>query len=191
MCTPYSARQLKWWSTFELLAWLLSHSGCSSAYDNQLGSYMHQTVPKAAIKTCTYGHSKLRNSNFSFEKKLWYFDISSLDECNFFKKWNFLPQYHFKFIETYSAFTFCSQELAILCFWAWNWHFWKKLHSSNHGTIEYQSFFSKLKFGYLSLLWPYLWVFMTSIGNISWVWDPSWLSCALEQPEWLISLARS
>ena len=44
--SSYSARQLKWWSTFELLAWLLSHSGCSSAYDNQLGSYMHQTVPK-------------------------------------------------------------------------------------------------------------------------------------------------
>ena len=85
----YSARQLKWWSTFELLAWLLSHSGCSSAYDNQLGSYTHQTVPKEAIKTCTYGHSKLRNSNFSFEKKLWYFDISSLDECNFFKKMQF------------------------------------------------------------------------------------------------------
>ena len=106
------------------------------------------------------------------------------------KKCNFLPQYNFKFIETYSAFTFCSQELAILCFWAWNWHFWKKLHSSNHGTIEYQSFFSKLKFGYLSLLWPYLWVFMTSIGNI-WVWDPSWLSCALGQPEWHKSCAKS
>ena len=65
------------------------------------------------------------------------------------------------------------------------------MHSSNHEIAEYQSFFWMLKFGFLSLLWPYLWVYKASIGNISWVWDHTLMSYALEQPEWLRSRARA
>ena len=32
---------------------------------------------------------------------------------------------------------------------------------------------------------------MALIGNILWVWDHTWMSCVLEQPEWLKSCARS
>ena len=43
----------------------------------------------------------------------------------------------------------------------------------------------------MSLPRPYLWVLMTSIDNKSWVWDLTWLSYALEQPEWLRSLQNT
>ena len=79
-------------------------------------------------------------------------------------------------------------SLNLKCYWSWNWHFLNKLHSSNYETIESQRFFSKQTFVFLSLPWPCLWVFMNSIGNIWWVWNLTWLSYALEQPEWLRSL---
>ena len=44
---------------------------------------------------------------------------------------------------------------------------------------------------FLSLPWPYLWVFITSNGNIPRVWHHTWLSYALEQPEWLGSLENT
>ena len=43
----------------------------------------------------------------------------------------------------------------------------------------------------MSLPRPYLWVLMTSIDNMSWVGDLTWLSYALEQPEWLRSLQNT
>ena len=39
----------------------------------------------------------------------------------------------------------------------------------------------------MRLLWPYSRVSLASIGIIWWVWDHTWISCALEQPEVLRS----
>ena len=41
------------------LARLLSHSGCSNAYDNQVWSHNLQLLPIAAIETPVYGHRTL------------------------------------------------------------------------------------------------------------------------------------
>ena len=69
--STYSASQLLLCTTFLFLLGLLSHSGCSSAYDIQVWSHTHHILPKEAKETLKFCDRKLRNSNFSFVKKLW------------------------------------------------------------------------------------------------------------------------
>ena len=64
----YSRFQLDLCTAYLLLAQLLSLSGCSNAHDNQVWSHTHHVLPIEPLKTHTYGHSKLRNTNFRIEK---------------------------------------------------------------------------------------------------------------------------
>ena len=73
----YSGFQAKWCKTFVVLARLLSNSGCSNPYDNQVWSHTYQLLPIAAINTPVYGHRALGNTNFGLSKKLWYSMASS------------------------------------------------------------------------------------------------------------------
>ena len=68
---------------------LLSHSGCSNAYDNQVRSHTHDLLSIEVIKTHKYGLGKLMSTKVSFEKYLWYYVVSWLDGCNFLKKCQF------------------------------------------------------------------------------------------------------
>ena len=58
-------------------------------------------------------------------------------------------------------------------------------------TIEYHKFFCNQKFVFPRVLWPYIGVSVGAIGNNWWVCDHTWLSYALEQPEWLRRRART
>ena len=69
----YSRVQAKWCTSFVVLARLLSHSGCSNAYDNHVWSHTHQLLPIAPTETPIYGHRTLGNTNFCLRKKLWYY----------------------------------------------------------------------------------------------------------------------
>ena len=75
--TKYSGFQAKWCKTFVVLARLLSNSGCSNPYDNQVWSHTYQLLPIAAINTPVYGQRALGNTNFGLSKKLWYSMVSS------------------------------------------------------------------------------------------------------------------
>ena len=55
----YSGFQAKWCKPFVVLARLLSHSGCSNPYGNQVWSHNLQLLPIAAIETPVYGHRTL------------------------------------------------------------------------------------------------------------------------------------
>ena len=81
--------------------------------------------------------------------------------------------------------------LDLKCYLGLDWHFVNKLHLSNLDTIGYQSFLSKLKFEFLSLLWQNLSVSLASFGYIWWVLDHTWKSYSLEQPEWIRSPNRN
>ena len=87
-CT-YSGFQAKWCKLLVALAQLLSHSGCSNACDIKVWSHTHDILPIEALKTLKYGQSKLRNPNFSIQKKLWCSIVSWLEACNFLKKMSF------------------------------------------------------------------------------------------------------
>ena len=72
----YSWVQAKWCTSFVVLAHLLSHSGCSNAYDNHVWSHTHQLLPIAPTETPIYGHRTLGNTNFWLQKNLWYSMVS-------------------------------------------------------------------------------------------------------------------
>ena len=52
----YSGFQAKLCTTFAALAWLISLSACSNAYDSHLGSHSHDVLPIGATETNVYGH---------------------------------------------------------------------------------------------------------------------------------------
>ena len=66
-----------------------------------------------------------------------------------------------------------------------------KSHSSILETIDLLALFQSYKFVFISFLWPYLRFSLASIGNIWWVLDHTWMSCALEQPEVLRSCVNA
>ena len=68
----YSGFKAKVCTTFLALAWLLSLSACSNAYDSHLRSHTHDVLPIGATEINVYGHRTPENTKFGLSKKVWY-----------------------------------------------------------------------------------------------------------------------
>ena len=75
----YSGVQAKLCTTLLALAWLISLSACSNAYDTNLGSHTHDVLPIAATETIVYGHRTSENTKeyqtFFFKQKFVFYGL--------------------------------------------------------------------------------------------------------------------
>ena len=137
--------------TFLLIARLLSHSGCSNAYDNQVWSQPQHISPIEVIKTHKYGQGKPRNTKVSIRKS------SDNQKFNDWKDVICFKNVSFSLSDNQNSIkhSFCKLADIRGTLFCVSGHE-NDIFEANYTfpimkTLEYQSFFLMLNFVFLSL----------------------------------------